>query len=234
MPGVSGLIKVGHKGADAIVPGNTLASFDAAVQAGVDMIEFDVLCVDYDDPAGSRLVLAHDYSCHLAAAPSLEAGLDHLATLGLPLDVDLKLTGYEDRVLAALAERDLLAQTLISSMERSSLRALRALDPSVTLGWSVPRARRDYTASPLFALPVAGALAVGRETFPRRAGIELRAGFCDAIMAFHRLVTPRLARTVREAGGELYAWTVDSAADIARLEAMGVTGVITNDPHLFD
>ena len=53
-------------------------------------------------------------------------------------------------------------------------------------------------------------------------------------MAFPRLVTPRLARTVREAGGELYAWTVDSAADIAHLEAMGVTGVITNDPRLFD
>ena len=52
-------------------------------------------------------------------------------------------------------------------------------------------------------------------------------------MAFHRLGTPRLARVVREAGGELYAWTVDDAATIAELEAMGVTGVITNDPRLF-
>ena len=43
MPGMSALIRVGHKGADAIVPGNTLASFDAALAAGVDMIEFDVL-----------------------------------------------------------------------------------------------------------------------------------------------------------------------------------------------
>ena len=35
--------RVGHKGADHIAPGNTLASFDAALAAGVDMVEFDVL-----------------------------------------------------------------------------------------------------------------------------------------------------------------------------------------------
>ncbi len=33
--------RVGHKGADLITPGNTVASFDAALDAGVDMIEFD-------------------------------------------------------------------------------------------------------------------------------------------------------------------------------------------------
>ena len=38
-----GLRRVGHKGADLIAPGNTAASFDAALAAGVDMIEFDVL-----------------------------------------------------------------------------------------------------------------------------------------------------------------------------------------------
>ena len=227
------MIRVGHKGADAIVPGNTPASFDAAVEAGVDMIEFDVLPVDPADPGRSPLVLAHDYLCDVGDAPGLEEGLDHLAGLDVRLDVDLKVAGYEDRVLAALAERGLLERSLISSMERSSLRRLRELDPAVRLGWSVPKARRDYMASRLYRLPTAALLAVARETFPRRAAIELRSGFCDAIMAFRLLVTPRLARTVREAGGELYVWTVDSATEILRLEAMGVTGVITNDPRLF-
>jgi glycerophosphoryl diester phosphodiesterase len=41
-------------------------------------------------------------------------------------------------------------------------------------------------------------------------------------------------RHIHAAGGELYAWTVDDAARIARLEALGVDGVITNDPRLFD
>ena len=39
------LRRVGHKGADLIAPGNTRESFDAALAAGVDMIEFDVLPV---------------------------------------------------------------------------------------------------------------------------------------------------------------------------------------------
>jgi glycerophosphoryl diester phosphodiesterase len=38
---------------------------------------------------------------------------------------------------------------------------------------------------------------------------------------------------VRAAGGELYAWTVDDEPTIRAMEAMGVTGVITNDPRLF-
>jgi glycerophosphoryl diester phosphodiesterase len=38
---------------------------------------------------------------------------------------------------------------------------------------------------------------------------------------------------VQEAGGQLYVWTVDDPARIAWLEAIGVDGVITNDPRLF-
>ena len=52
------LRRVGHKGADLIAPGNTRESFDAALAAGVDMIEFDVLPVrwpaDNDDAARAR------------------------------------------------------------------------------------------------------------------------------------------------------------------------------------
>jgi glycerophosphoryl diester phosphodiesterase len=61
----------------------------------------------------------------------------------------------------------------------------------------------------------------------------MRAGGCQALMAHWRLVTPRLLRAVRDAGGQLYVWTVDDPARIRRLEALGVDGVITNDPRLF-
>ena len=37
--------RVGHRGAHAVVEGNTLASFDTALDLGVDMIEFDVCAV---------------------------------------------------------------------------------------------------------------------------------------------------------------------------------------------
>ena len=55
----------------------------------------------------------------------------------------------------------------------------------------------------------------------------------EAVMAHWLLVSPRLVRSVRGAGGEIYVWTVDDGRRIERLEALGVDGVITNDPRLF-
>jgi glycerophosphoryl diester phosphodiesterase len=228
--------RIGHKGADHIAPGNTAASFDAALAAGVDMIEFDVLPEDRHRLAGSRLVLAHDYGHDLAAASTLEEGLAHLAAeafADVELDVDLKLPGYEARVVDALRAFGLVERALISSQYMRSLVVLRRLEPALRLGWSVPRVRRDYTQSWLYRLPAYSALVYMRRRLPDLARAHLEAGRCDAVMAQWRLVSPALLETVRAAGGELYVWTVDDARRIRALEAMGVTGVITNDPRLF-
>jgi glycerophosphoryl diester phosphodiesterase len=228
--------RVGHKGADLITPGNTLASFDSAVQHGADMIEFDVLPEHLHDRRSCRLVLAHDYTHDLAAAPTLEQGLDHLVTdpfADVDLDVDLKLPGYEDRVVEALRERDLLDRTLVSTMYVESVDRVKALEPRLRVGWSVPKARRDYTLSPLWKVPAYGALQLGRAVLPGRAARTIRSGRCDAFMVYWRLVSPRLVRAIHEAGGELYVWTVDDEAQIRAFEAMGVDEVISNDPRLF-
>ena len=52
-------------------------------------------------------------------------------------------------------------------------------------------------------------------------------------MSHYVLVTRQLVKRIHAAGGQLYVWTVDDAAKIARLEALGVDAVITNDPRLF-
>ena len=236
MSQLSALRRIGHKGADHIAPGNTVASFDAALAHGVDMIEFDVLPEDPRRPAEGRLVLSHDYGHDLTSALTLEEGLGHLASTPftrVELDVDLKLPGYEARVVQALREHGLVERTLVSTQYMRSLVTIRAMEPRLRLGWSVPRVRRDYAASPLWAVPAWALLLRMRRRLPPAAAVHLRAGRCDAVMSHWRLVTPRLVRTVAEAGGELYVWTVDDAARIRRLEAMGVTGVITNDPRLF-
>jgi glycerophosphoryl diester phosphodiesterase len=234
VPTVSALRRIGHKGADLIVPGNTPASFDAALAAGVDMIEFDVLPAVRDDP-DSALVLAHDYE-HIAGAPRLEDGLAHLASspfAGVDLDVDLKLPGYEARAIEALRAHGLVERTLVSSNWMRSLVVLRALEPGLRLGWSVPRVRKDYMASWLTKVPAYVAIGVFRARLPGAFARHKAEGRCDALMAHWALVTPRLVRAVRAAGGELYVWTVDEPARIGRLERLGVTGVITNDPRLF-
>jgi glycerophosphoryl diester phosphodiesterase len=232
----SALRRVGHKGADLIAPGNTAASFDAALAAGVHMIEFDVLPEDVRRPEAGMLRLAHDYTHDLATAPTLEDGLAHLAAAafaGVELDVDLKAPGYEARVLEALRAHGLLERTLISTQYMRSLIVLRELEPSVRLGWSVPRVRKDYTQSMLFRLPAYSALLFMRRRLPGAARAHLEAGRCDAIMAHWRLVSPALLEVVRAAGAELFVWTVDDARMIRRLAEMGVSGIITNDPRLF-
>jgi glycerophosphoryl diester phosphodiesterase len=235
MSGVT-LRRVGHKGADHIAPGNTTASFDAALAADVDIIEFDVLPRDQLDPDGAQLILAHDYEHAPPDAVTLEEGLAHLASsqfADIELDVDLKLPGYERRVLEALRRHGLVERTIVSTLYMRSLVVLRELEPRLRLGWSVPRVRRDYTTTALTALPAFGLLLRMRRRLPGIAAAHVRAGRCDAVMAHWRLVTPRLVRKLGEAGGDLYVWTVDDAARIRALEALGVTGVITNDPRLF-
>ena len=227
--------RVGHKGAAHIEQGNTLASFDAALRHAVDMIELDVLS---ERPGGSgRLLVAHDHEDAASRGPpTFEEALDHLcgpAFAGIELDVDIKLPGYELRVLAALRERGLLDRTLVSGMFPDGLSLIREAEPALRLGWSVPRVRRDYTTDMLTAIPALAILTGYRATLPRRARTALQEGRFDAIMAHWRVVTGALVRAVRDGGGQLYVWTVDDARMIERLTAMGVDGIITNDPRLF-
>jgi glycerophosphoryl diester phosphodiesterase len=232
VPGVPGLIRVGHKGADHVAPGNTIESFQAALEHGVDMIEFDVLRT----PDG-RLVLAHDYEdAAVRDCLTLDEGLDHFAGTayaGVELDVDMKLPGYEREVAEGLAERGLSERSLVSTMYVESLDRLGALAPGLRRGWSVPRVRRDYTRT-LLAVPAYAVARVWRARLPGQAAARIRAGGCEAVMAHRLLASPRLVRAVHASGGQVYVWTVDDAAQIRALEALGVDGVITNDPRLFD
>jgi glycerophosphoryl diester phosphodiesterase len=227
-----GLIRVGHKGAHHIAPGNTIESFEAALEHGVDMIEFDVLRA-----RDGRLVLAHDHEdAESRDCVTLDQGLDHFAGdayAAVGLDVDLKLPGYEREVVDGLLRRGLAGRALVSTLYPASLDRLGELAPGLPRGWSVPRVRRDYTRS-AFALPVYAIARVVRARLPAQASARVRAGGCEAIMAHRILVSARLVRAVHAAGGQVYVWTVDDARRIAALEALGVDGVITNDPRLFD
>ena len=160
------------------------------------MIEFDVLPEDLDGPrrraACSRTTTTHD----LSDAPTLEEGLAHLAGdafAGVELDVDLKLPGYEERVVDALREHGLVGRALVSTQYMRSLVALRALEPGAAarLVGAARQARlhraRCCTRVPAYTfLLYAAPPAAGRRR--RRTS---RAGRCDAVMCHFKLVTPR-------------------------------------------
>jgi len=220
------LIRVGHRGAPAVAGDNTLASFDAALRIGVDMIEFDVLASRRD---GGALYVAHDdRALDERRSPTLIAALEHFATepfAGVRLQLDIKRPGVESDVVAALAETGTRARAFISTGVRGVLPRFRALAPEIPLGWTVPD------------VPLVNGIPLVRDRYrrgiPERAAARIRAGEIDALVPHWRLVDRRLVETVAAAGGEIYTWTVDDAARIVRLAALGVTGVITNDPRLF-
>ena len=196
-----------------------------------DMVELDVL------RHGDELVVAHDPTdlSHPEQIPFAVAlqRLRDLLPETVELDVDIKTTGYEHEVLETLRALDLIPRTLVSTMEASSLRILRATAPELRLGLSVPKVRRNYLAHPATRPGAYVMLAYLRRVLPRQARRVLRSGQADAIMAHWGVVTPRLVGAVRAEGAELYVWTVDDPARLVALDALGVTGVITNDRELF-
>jgi glycerophosphoryl diester phosphodiesterase len=211
------VVRIGHGGASALAPANTLASFDAALDVGVDMIEFDVRASRGD------LVLAHTVlHSRLGGGVRLREALAHLSSrrfASIELNVDVKHPGCEARLLQELDRAGLTERTLVSSQVSEVLDRMRALDPRVHLGISVggrvarvSRRWRDWRDQ------VLAGLITGR---------------WEALMAQHRLVDDRLLADVQNRAGSLYAWTVNERPSIDRLRALGVHGITTSDPRLF-
>ena len=225
--------RIGHKGADAVVSGNTADSFDAAVEIGVDMIELDVL-----RSKEGRLIVAHDFGDALRRRPmDLSEALDLFLEPPLDeveIDCDLKLAGREAELAGAIAGRGLTERTMVSTMEIESLMKLRQIEPDLRLGWTYPKTRRDWTQYGWASPALKAGLSAIRRRFPgilASRGPELGV---DAVWAYHPIVTPRLVETARQIGVELIAWTVDDAVRMRELLALGVNGICTNDPRLFE
>ena len=213
--------------------GNTIESFHEAVELGVDMIELDVLGV----PDG-RVLIAHDPEAGRdQAALSLEECLDAFIRPPLDrveLDCDLKTIGSGERLVEELRHRELLARTMVSGLDIPGLERMRRLEPELRIGWTYPRVRRDWMQSP-WALPAtAVAIATVRRRLPRLVLHTLPRIGVQAVWPFWKLVTRRLVEAAEEVGAEVNAWTVDDIDAIRTLRDLGVHGVCTNDPRLFD
>jgi glycerophosphoryl diester phosphodiesterase len=231
---------VGHKGADLIARGNTIESFKAAVDAGVDTIEFDVIWLrDAELPPEQRapLMVAHDWEAQAAHPPlPLTEALD--AFLEPPLDkveidLDIKLPGREEEFVEALRERGLIDRAMISTMEMHTLKRVLELEPALRRGWTYPKAGRDYTRRPWAKPMLQAALAGMRLQLPGLAAEKLPKFGVFAMWVYHPLVSPKLAAICKRAGVELIAWTVDDEPRLRKLVDMGVTGLVSNDPRLF-
>ena len=197
------MLRIGHRGAAALAPENTLAAMRAAIGAGVDMVEFDV---------APGLVVGHDGAHPGPGLASFLAELAEIAPPELGFLVDLKACGYERDTLAACAVAGLADRCVFSTGE---LRSLIALNDD---------ARTSATITPgRFWVPW------GKVT---PADVHARSGARDATLR-HDIVTAETVTAVHERGGRVLAWTVNTRDGIERMRALGCDGVITDDPRLF-
>jgi glycerophosphoryl diester phosphodiesterase len=246
------VVRVGHKGAAALAPENTLSSLEQAVLLGCDMVEFDV--IELSDGA---LVLAHSDDLEEVShgrargrvvprtlrelrrvaphLPTLENALAFLSDIapGTAIQVDVKAPGYERGVVEALRSHRVIARTLVSSFHPNSLHTFAQLEPDLALALTYPYDRYGLSRKRQLAPVARATLAALRRSLPPRIGGLLAGADASVAMLYHRVVSPQVVERVHALGAAVFAWTVDEEADLKRVLGAGVDGVISNDPRIF-
>ena len=214
---------IGHRGASATHPENTIEAFRAAADAGAQGIELDVRRT-----ADDVLVVFHD--AHLASGemiretqaadlppwlPTLAEALDACADTwinieikNMPDDPDYDSEhGLSVSVAGLIAAFDAAGRVIVSSFDISSVDRIRLIDPAIPIAWLVWGG-----ADPVSMIERATAHGM------------------DAIHPHDLLVDESFVKRAHDAGLEVNVWTVDDPDRVRQLVAMGVDGIITNVP----
>lgn len=227
----------GHRGARAHVTENTMASFQRAVDDGADGIELDVrtssdgVVIVMHDPdlerltdgrdtrACARLIareLAEIELTNNERAPTLADVLDWAAPRDVLVNVELKHDTHDMSALARGVARLLRGRprvarrVMFSSFEPELLARVAVMLPSI------PRAFLVHNGQKLAMTPLAPAIA-------RTLGTAM-------LNPERTMCSPDRVRAWREQGLVLNVWTVNHAGEARDLAALGVDGLITDDP----
>ncbi len=220
---------IGHRGASAYAPENTLAAFELAADLGADGVELDVQL-----SRDGRLVIIHDFDVarttngqgkvtDLTAAELQAFDIDQgqkIPTLDdlfevmgprLLYNIEIKYIGWRDRgVETAVADR-IAAYQLENHILVSSFNPL-----------AVRRARRQLPQSVPVALIRGGGL--------MKYSYWLASGEADH--PHYSLVDEAYMVWAKKRGYQTNVWTVDDPVVAQRLAQLGVNGLITNKPDL--
>jgi glycerophosphoryl diester phosphodiesterase len=221
------VVRVGHRGAAALAPENSLAAVEAAAAARVDAVELDVL----GRPDGA-LVLAHGPELP-PDAPPLDDALALVAGLGLAVQIDVKLPGLEAGIVAALHRHRLFERSFVSSFSPQALAAFAAVAPELPRSFTYPEDRLGVSERRLLRPLLVPGLAVLRALLPRRLPRWLRATGASAATLNAGVVSRAAVDVCHELGAAVYVWTVNEPALVRTLLEMGVDGIISDDPRIF-
>ncbi len=214
---------IGHRGAAARAPENTLASLEAAVAARADLVEFDV---------GPDLRLAHSERERPADELTLDEALAFLGEVEVGVHLDAKATGYEDALVDALRRHGLEGRAVVSTAFAASTRRLAELAPSLERAIGYPHDR--YGVSRLHWPPPvarAGAFAL-RQAMPLRVPPLVRGARATVLSLHHTLCSRAAIAASHRSAAPVLAFTVNEPAAVRRLAALGVDAIVSDDPEM--
>lgn len=219
-----------HRAGPPPAPENTLEALEHSIQAGAEYAEIDVQLT-----RDNVIVVAHDADLmRMSGDPSriaatgydtLQAILERqysgnpnrkqrINTLDEFLDatrdhirllIELKHPGAElvERVVATVRQRSMQNDVVIMSMNLDAVRQVRKSAPEIATGYV-----SAFSLGNLSRLPV------------------------QLLAINHRLISSQLIEEAQQRDMEVYAWTVNRAAQMANMIERGVDGIITDDPEL--
>lgn len=235
---------IGHRGAAAHVPENTLASLAHAVQAGVDALEFDVhvtrdgVPVVHHDTTLDRTTSGTGPLANRTRAElrSLDAGAHFSADGGatFPFRGCGLTIPTLDEVLESFPHLPLLLEIKVAAASPAVRRTLdrhRAAG-RVAVASFVDAAMLAFRDSPY---PTGAAQGdVARLLVAALVGLPLRPTYRTASVPTRHGALPlpvgRFVRRLRPLGIPVHVWTVDMPAEARRLWTLGVSGIVSNDP----
>ncbi len=243
---------IGHRGAAAVAPENTILSFKRAMTDGADGIEFDVrlardtVPVVIHDAQLRRTGLRSGAVASLSSTQLSEVGVGRWFNLRFP---SLARPEYEKATIPTLAE----VFELFHETEGTLYVEMKCLkSESSAVAREVARLILDYEfqgraiveSFTLEAIAEIKRIAPGIRTAalfepklvppPTMRSIFARTALCraDELALHHLLATRRLIEQATERGLQTVVWTVDNPSWLERARRFGVRAVITNNPAL--
>jgi glycerophosphoryl diester phosphodiesterase len=216
---------MGHRGAKAYEPENTLRSVRRALDMGVQAVEIDVH-VSRD----GRLVVIHDATVDRTTNGKgrvadlswedlrrLDAGmgellpsLEEVVTLirgRVHLFVELKDPEAVEPLAAFFSAQNLFAEAHVISFWHPALKKLRCLDPQIRTG----------------------VLFVGCPVDPPALA---HAADAEALVLNYQYVTPELVQSARQSGLTVAVWNIDTVADLLPVLPLDLDYIGSNAPDI--
>lgn len=218
------MLKIGHRGARAYEPENTLSSFRRALELGVDAVELDVRKT-FDN----KLVVIHNANVNKTTNGSGEVneltleeiqGLiieknEHVPTLEEVLDtvanrvkvlMELKETGTEEQVVNLIRRKQLAENVILISFHEDILRKVRELSDELKTG-----------------------LIYVRHKNPIQAALDLNAKY---LLPLYRFTHSANVKKAHEAGLKVIVWTINKKEEVEEYKKKGVDGIASDKPDI--